>query len=216
MHVVTVLPPKYEAILGTRGRATRHWLNEAGMKQMDSSIGRPQKAHRYGPTRRYHRRLHHRQWRGGDQLPDSSITPFKGQKGERSKGGYRAPMVIRWPTTSSLAPSSTSCLQRSTGCRRLSISPADPEAVDFEQIEAAASMQHHRSTLDGFDERDFLEEQGTELRRRTSSSTTLDRRRLRDYATRTGRCLHHVAAWASRLDPPAHPISTSLRCRIVT
>jgi Sulfatase len=30
-------------------------------------------------------------------FPDGGITPFKGQKGESWEGGYRAPMVIRWP-----------------------------------------------------------------------------------------------------------------------
>ena len=30
-------------------------------------------------------------------FPDGGITPFKGQKAEAWEGGYRAPMVIRWP-----------------------------------------------------------------------------------------------------------------------
>ena len=29
--------------------------------------------------------------------PDGGITPFKGQKGEAWEGGYRAPIVVRWP-----------------------------------------------------------------------------------------------------------------------
>jgi arylsulfatase A-like enzyme len=32
-----------------------------------------------------------------DRHESSGVTPFKGQKGEAWEGGYRAPMVVRWP-----------------------------------------------------------------------------------------------------------------------
>src|SRR5262249_38521928 len=30
-------------------------------------------------------------------FPDGGVTPFRGQKGEAWEGGYRAPLVMRWP-----------------------------------------------------------------------------------------------------------------------
>jgi arylsulfatase len=97
MHVTTVLPPKYQAMLGEPGG--KDWgIQEAGMKQLDDNVGLVlDKLTSMGQLDNTIIVFTTDNGAEAITFPDGGVTPFKGQKGEAYEGGYRVPCVIRWP-----------------------------------------------------------------------------------------------------------------------
>ena len=97
MHVVTVLSPKYQDMLGTRGG--KDWgVNEAGMKQMDDNIGVVLK--KLEDMGQLDNTIVAFTTDNGAEVityPDGGNTPFRGGKLTTWEGGMRAPLVVRWP-----------------------------------------------------------------------------------------------------------------------
>ena len=95
MHVFTYLPPKYQAMMNPDNNYN---LEEAGMAQMDDSIGELLK-HIEDIGETDNTIVIFTTDNGAEVFtwPDGGMTPFRATKGTVFEGGFRVPAIIRWP-----------------------------------------------------------------------------------------------------------------------
>ncbi|HTY23647.1 MAG TPA: arylsulfatase [Desulfomonilaceae bacterium] len=95
MHVFTYLSPKYQALMNSK---SNYGLEEAGMAQMDDSVGALLK-HLEDIGEADNTIVIFSTDNGAEVFtwPDGGMTPFKATKGTVFEGGFRVPAIIRWP-----------------------------------------------------------------------------------------------------------------------
>ena len=168
MHVFTFLSQKYQAMMNCK---TNYGLEEAGMAQMDDSVGALLK-HLDDIGEADNTIVVFTTDNGAEVFtwPDGGMTPFKGTKGTVMEGGFRAPASPAGRARSSRARSRTASSPASTGSRRLLAAAGNPNITDQLLKGVKLGDRTYKNHLDGYNQLDLLRATGRPSARSSSTS----------------------------------------------
>ena len=162
MHVFTYISPKYQALMNYK---SNYGLEEAGMAQMDDSVGALLK-HLEDTGEADNTIVVFTTDNGAEVFswPDGGMTPFKATKGTIYEGGFRVPAIIRWPGKIKPASVENGIFSGLDWFPTLMAAAGDPDIA--QQLLKGAKLGGHtyKNHLDGYNQLDLLLGKGPSAR----------------------------------------------------
>jgi arylsulfatase A-like enzyme len=208
MHVVTHLPPKYEAMRN----AENGWsVQEAGMAQLDDTVGSLMKYLKdnglddntivvfttdNGPET--------------FTWPDGGMTPFYGCKGTGYEGGFRAPAIIRWPGKVPAGKVENGLIASLDWFATLVAAAGNPNIVEELKKGKQLAGKNYKVHLDGYNQLDLISGKTASARKEFFyfTESNLAAVRVNDFKYRF---IEQPGGWLGEKVHPDVPVLVNLR-----
>jgi arylsulfatase A-like enzyme len=184
MHVVTHLSDKYEKM---RTPENGWSIEEAGMAQLDDIVGAVMKYLQDNGLDK-DTILAFTTDNGAENFtwPDGGQTPFAGGKGTAMEGGFRVPMIIRWPGHVPAGKVENGIVSGLDWFPTLVAAAGDPNIIEELKTGKQLGDRTYKVHLDGYDQSDLICGKGPSKRHEIYYFTegTLSAVRIDDYKYR--------------------------------
>ncbi|MGD9511329.1 MAG: arylsulfatase [Geminicoccaceae bacterium] len=154
MHIFTFVPPEYQAKMNYE---SNYGLEEAGMAQMDDSIGELLK-HLEEIGEADNTIVVFTTDNGAEVFtwPDGGMTPFRATKGTVFEGGFRAPAIIRWPGKVKSGTVQNGIFSGLDWLPTLAAAAGSPDITGQLLKGVKLGDRTYKNHLDGYDQTDLL------------------------------------------------------------
>jgi arylsulfatase len=184
MHVVTHLSEKYENM---RTPENGWSIEEAGMAQLDDIVGSVMKYLKDNGLEN-NTILAFSTDNGAENFtwPDGGQTPFAGGKGTGLEGGFRAPMIVRWPGKVPAGKVENAIISGLDWFPTFVAAAGNPNIVDELKKGKQLGDRTYKVHLDGYDQTDLITGKSPSKRNEIwyFTETTLAAARIGDFKYR--------------------------------
>jgi arylsulfatase len=158
MHIWTFLSKKYSSLQNSK---TNYGLEEAGMAQMDDSVGALMK-HLEDIGEADNTIVIFTTDNGAEVFtwPDGGMTPFKNTKGTVGEGGFRVPAIIRWPGKIKPGSIENGLFSGLDWFPTLVAAAGNPNIIDELKQGKKLGDRTYKVHLDGYNQMDLLSGKG--------------------------------------------------------
>jgi len=162
MHVFTYLSPEYQA----KRTPENEWsIQEAGMAQFDDIVGSVvQKLEDMGVDENTIILVTTDNGTEVFTWPDGGTTPFKGSKGMSTEGGFRVPMIVRWPGQVQPNQVINGVMSHMDWLPTFATAAGNPNVTQELLKGKSLNGENFKVHLDGYDQTDMLTKGGESAR----------------------------------------------------